>query len=83
VRKGGAKVGAVDGSVTVGFGRVNVFTARAVEFDGFDVGCVTKADGQEGLLVAVYARATSKVCAAVFLELIEGVLRSRTEIARK
>lgn len=64
-----SKVGAIDESVAVRFGGIDVFAARAVEFDGLDVGCVAEADGEEGLLVAVDARATAKVCAAVFLKL--------------
>jgi hypothetical protein len=72
VRECCAKVGPIDGSVTVGFRRVDVFAARAVEFDGFDVGCVAETDGEEWLLVAVYTWATAKVCAAVFFELRAG-----------
>lgn len=64
-----AKVGAVDGAVAVGFGGVDVFTSGTVEFDGFDVGCVAETDGEEGLLVAVDARAAAEIGTAVFFEL--------------
>ena len=69
MRERRSKVRPVDGSVAVRFGGIDVFAARTVKFDGPDVGCVAQADGEKGLLVAVDARATAKVCAAVFLEL--------------
>jgi hypothetical protein len=69
VRERRAEIGAVNGAVAVGFGAVDVFASRAVEFDGFDVGCVAETDGEEGLLVAVDAWATAEIGATVFLEL--------------
>lgn len=59
--------------MAVGFRGINVFAARAVEFDGFDVGRIAEADGEEGLLVAVYTRATAEICATVLFELRKGL----------
>lgn len=42
-----AEVGTVDGGVPLRLGVVDVFAARAVEFDGFDVGYVGEAHGEE------------------------------------
>lgn len=71
VREGRAKVSPVDGAVARGFGRVDVFAAGAVEFDGFLVGRVGEADGEEGVAVAEHARASTKVGLFVLFELRE------------
>lgn len=68
VREGSTKVSAVDGAVSRGFGRVDVFAARAVELDGFLVGDIGEADRKEGLTIAEDARAPTKVGLLVFVD---------------
>lgn len=74
VGKGRTKVGAVDRSVPRGFGRVEVFAARAVEFDGFLVRQVREAEGEEGLAVAEDARTPPKVALFVLFNLRGGAV---------
>lgn len=50
-------------------GRVEVFAARAVEFDGFLVRQVGEAEGEEGLAVAEDARTPPKVTLFVLFNL--------------
>lgn len=65
----GAKVGAVDGGVARGFRVVEVLAAGAVELDGLEVGDVGEAHGEEGVGVAVDARAFAEFGLFVLVEL--------------
>lgn len=49
--------------------RVEVFAARAIEFDGFLVRQVREAEGEEGLAVAEDARTPPKVALFVLFNL--------------
>lgn len=69
VVEGGAEVGAVDGGVAGGFGVVGVFAAGAVELDGFEVGHIGEAHGEEGVGVTHDARAFSEFGLLVLVEL--------------
>jgi hypothetical protein len=64
----GAKVGAIDYGMPTGFGVIEVFAARAVQFYGRGVGAVGLPHGEERLGLAHYAGAFSKVG---FLKLFE------------
>jgi hypothetical protein len=77
VRKSRAEVSAVYGAMPRGFGRVEVFTAPAVELDRLLVGDVGESDGKEGLERAEDARATTKVRSFVFFELVGWRIRMK------
>jgi hypothetical protein len=68
--EGGAEVCAVDGGMAARLGIVEVLAPGAPELDRLLVRDVGQADGQEGMRVAVDARAFSKVGLLIFLELI-------------
>lgn len=69
VWEGGTEVGPVNRTVAGGFGRINVFTTTAVEFDRFFIRYVCEADGEERLGLAEDAGAATKVGTLVFVEL--------------
>ena len=69
MRKGRAKVRAVDRAVSRRLGRVEVLAPRAVELDGFLVREVRQAEGDEGLAVAQDPRAASEVALLVLFNL--------------
>lgn len=69
VVEGSAKVGAVDGGVARGFGVVKVLAAGAVELDGLEVGDIGETHGEQGVRVAVDARAFAKFRLLVLVEL--------------
>lgn len=71
MRKRASKVRAVNRSVSRRFGRVEIFAAGAVEFDGFVVRYVRETEGKEGLAVTEYAWATTKVSFLVLFDLGE------------
>lgn len=74
VVEGGAEVGTVDGGVTRRLWVVEVLAAGAVEFDWFEVGDIGEAHGEEGMGVAVDARAFSKLGLFVLVELFQGTV---------
>ena len=67
--EGGTEVCTVDGSVTGGFGVVEVFAFWAVEFDGLLARVVGLAHWQERLGVAEHTRAFAEVGFLVLVEL--------------
>ena len=69
------EISTVYASVTVRFGRVNVFTFRTVKFYCFLVGNVRKADREERLGMAVDTRAASEICFSVLVHLKSGSAR--------
>lgn len=80
--EGSAEVRSVDGSVTGGFRRVDVFAAAAIEFDGFLVGNVCEADGEERLGLAENTGTSAKVCSFVFLHLEVYAMRYKLSLKR-
>lgn len=68
--EGGAEVGPVDGGVAARLWVIKVLAAGTPELDGLLVGDVGRADGQEGVRVAVDAGAFAEVCLLVLLELV-------------
>lgn len=71
VVEGGAEVGAIDGGVARGFGVVEILAAGAVELDGLEVGDIGEAHGEQGVRVAVDARAFTKFRLLVLVELLQ------------
>lgn len=69
VVEGGAEVGTVDGSVARRLWVVEILAAGAVELDGFEVGDIGEAHGEEGMGVAVDARAFPKLGLLILVEL--------------
>lgn len=69
MRERSAEVGAVDGTVSRGFRRVDVLASAAVKFYGFFVRDIRKPDGKQGLRLAENAGTAAKVYFFVFLEL--------------
>lgn len=65
----GAEVGAVDGGVPRGLWVVRIFAAGAVELDGFEVGDVREAHGQERVGVAHDARTFPELGLLILVEL--------------
>ena len=74
--EGGPEVCAVDRAVSRGFGRVDVFAASAVEFDGFFVRDVAESDWEKWLRLAEDAWTTAKVRLLIFFELCKEVIFS-------
>lgn len=68
--EGSAEVGPVDGGVAARLWVIKVLAAGTPELDGLLVGDVGRADGQEGVRVAVDAGAFAEVCLLVLLELV-------------
>ncbi len=64
------KVSTVNRTMSIRFGRVDIFAAWTVEFHGFLVGGIGETNRKEGLGIAEYPRASPKICFAVFVELI-------------
>ena len=64
-----AEIGTINGAVARGLWGVEILAATAVQFDGFLVWYVSETNGEEGLLLTEYARASSEIGAFVFLEL--------------
>lgn len=71
VGEGSAEVSAIDIGVAGGFGVVEIFAFRAVEFDGLDVWIVGHACGKEGGGAAEEAGAFAEIGFFVFFELYE------------
>lgn len=71
VVEGGAEVGTVDGGVARRLWVVEVLAAGAVELDWFEVGDIGETHGEEGMGVAVDARAFSKLGLFVLVELFQ------------
>lgn len=69
VVEGGAKVGSVDGGVAARLRVVHVLAAGAVELDGFNVGDVRQAHGEERVVKAVDAGAFAKLGFLIFFKL--------------
>lgn len=67
--EGGAEVGTVDGGVAGGFGVVDVFAFRAIEFDGAHVGKIGLAHRQEGMAITHDARTLAKFAFLVLVKL--------------
>lgn len=65
-----AEIGAVDGPVSCGLWRIEIFASAAIELDRFLVGDVGETYRQERLLGAENARTATKIGSFVFLQLL-------------
>lgn len=69
MRESGAEIGTIDGAMSRGFGRVEVFATGAVKFDSFFVRNVGEADGKKRMSEAQDSGTSAKVSFFVFLHL--------------
>ena len=67
----GSEIGSVYGTVSRGFGGVDIFTSTAIELNGFFVCDVGQADGKEWLGLTKDARTAPEIDPLVFFELDE------------
>ena len=65
----GAEIGAINGAMARGLWGVEILAATAIQFHGFLIWYVGETDGEEGLLLTEYSRASSEIGALVLFQL--------------